>query len=453
MQSPNQNEKKRRIQEEGNSRTITSETNAENTAPNPSLVSPSSKRATNSQGETERGAHLEAPSSKLTQKSEENGSHSFITSSPQPRKKPRGDRPPLQRRASRNLDQEFAATENQLVEESTLSQDSSGDTSSQDSKRSSLTSFFSPNFTFSGHPRNHQDSPPKDIKNKSDEIEEIDDSQDTPKKALFTDLASDEVLSEVSSDVPDKRIEPVYDPYAFDDDETEIEFEEFDPYFFIANLPEQTEEQSNRPPCLPPKEEGASKITLVLDLDETLVHCSTEPIPLAELIFPVVFNTVEYQVYVRKRPYFEEFLKRVSQKFEVVIFTASQEVYACKLLSLVDPENKYVKYKLYRDACVNVEGNYLKDLCILGRDLAKTVIVDNSPQAFGYQLENGIPIESWFDDDNDTELLKLIPFLESLLEVDDVRPIIAQKYKLMDKVKKHLPRVLGIVTGDELEEV
>ena len=90
------------------------------------------------------------------------------------------------------------------------------------------------------------------------------------------------------------------------------------------------------------------------------------------------------------------------------------QVYAERLLAIIDPDGRLIDHKLYRDSCLNVEGNYLKDLNVLGRDLTRAVLVDNSPHAFGYQLDNGIPIESWFDDRTDTELLKLIKFLETI---------------------------------------
>ena len=66
---------------------------------------------------------------------------------------------------------------------------------------------------------------------------------------------------------------------------------------------------------------------------------------------------------------------------------------------------------------------------MLGRDLSKTVLVDNSPHAFGYQVDNGIPIESWFDCPNDRELLKLERFLRTLIPVEDVRPVVREKFQ------------------------
>jgi len=219
-------------------------------------------------------------------------------------------------------------------------------------------------------------------------------------------------------------------------EEGDLDEEEFDPFLFIKHLPPIPQHHLARKKCLLPKSPKAPRISLALDLDETLVHCSVEPLSKAELTFSVNFNGVDYQVYVRTRPHLRTFLKQVSQWFEVIVFTASQKVYADKLLNILDPNNEFIQHRVFRDSCVCINGNYLKDLHILGRDLKTTAIVDNSVQAFGYQINNGIPIESWFDDENDSELLSLLSFLKNLKDVkDDVRPLIKSTFKLEEFVQ------------------
>lgn len=83
--------------------------------------------------------------------------------------------------------------------------------------------------------------------------------------------------------------------------------------------------------------------------------------------------------------------------------------------------------------CLNL-FSFPQDLHILGRDLHTVAIVDNSVQAFGFQLDHGIPIESWFDDENDRELLNLIPFLRQLKDQKDVRPLIRDTFRLSEFV-------------------
>lgn len=214
------------------------------------------------------------------------------------------------------------------------------------------------------------------------------------------------------------------------------EFDDFDPYLFIKDLPDLAVVVPKfRSLLLPKQTRSCPSTTLVLDLDETLVHSTLEPCEDADFAFPVNFNLKEHTIYVRCRPFLSSFLERVATLFETIIFTASQSIYAEQLLNLLDPGRKLFRHRVFRDSCVYVEGNYLKDLSILGRDLAQVIIIDNSPQAFGFQLDNGIPIESWFDDRSDRELLSLLPFLESLVGVDDVRPLIAKRFNLRQKVE------------------
>ena len=208
-----------------------------------------------------------------------------------------------------------------------------------------------------------------------------------------------------------------------------------DMFSLIRRLPSLPTSRQHLPPLLPAVNPNLSKKpTLVLDLDETLVHSSIEPFHGADFVFSVNCNERMFQVYTKKRPFVDKFLSEVAKRFEVVVFTASQEIYASRILDLLDPTGNIISHKLYRESCYLVEGNYLKELSCLGRDLRRTVIVDNSPAAFGYQLDNGIPIESWFDDESDSELLALLPFLDKLSSCEDVCPLLRDKYKLRSQV-------------------
>ena len=181
------------------------------------------------------------------------------------------------------------------------------------------------------------------------------------------------------------------------------------------------------------------KYTLVLDLDETLVHSfvrNEKPKSITQVTningdsmenrydWNIKLNDgyTNFDVFVRKRPFVDEFLKEMSKYFELIIFTASEQSYADKVIDKLDPTKRLISHRLYRDSCIYKFGGYIKDLRVLNRDLNKTIIIDNSLASFVYQISNGIPVRSWYESLNDKELLNIKIILIKLKEYNDIKP-------------------------------
>lgn len=181
-------------------------------------------------------------------------------------------------------------------------------------------------------------------------------------------------------------------------------------------------------PPLSPRSAQQQKKCLVLDLDETLVHSSFKPINDADFIMTIELENVLHRVYVRKRPGVDHFLAVVGELFEVIIFTASLAKYADPLLDILDKTGT-MKGRLFREACVQHYGNYVKDLSHLGRKLQHCIIIDNSPFSYMFQPDHAIPITSWFNDKTDRQLYELIPFLQQMAspECDDICQMLSKK--------------------------
>ena len=124
---------------------------------------------------------------------------------------------------------------------------------------------------------------------------------------------------------------------------------------------------------LPPA--SSSKKTLVLDLDETLVHSVFSQVGEADFTIPVDIGGKVITIFVRVRPGVDRFLSRMAELYELVIYTASLGKYADPLLDRIDPRN-HVTYRLFRESCTISRGSYIKDLSRLGRDLRSVIIID-----------------------------------------------------------------------------
>ncbi|CAB3404919.1 unnamed protein product [Caenorhabditis bovis] len=184
------------------------------------------------------------------------------------------------------------------------------------------------------------------------------------------------------------------------------------------------------------------KKILVLDLDETLIHSHHDGV-LRPMVKPgtppdftirVVIDRHPVKFSVHERPHVNLFLTVVSQWYELVVFTASMEVYGSNVADKLDKGRGILKRRYFRQHCTMDVGGYTKDLSAIHPDLSSICILDNSPGAYRKFPHNAIPIPSWFSDPNDTCLLNLLPFLDALRFTSDVRSILSRNQQVLSEL-------------------
>ena len=185
----------------------------------------------------------------------------------------------------------------------------------------------------------------------------------------------------------------------------------------LLTRPQLINSINNISPFLPPID-SKYKYTLVLDMDETLIH--------------FFFTHINGMFFVR--PFCFDFLNELNDLYEIITFTAGTKEYADMILNQLDINNNIFKYRLYRQHITISELNIFKDLDKIGRDLSKTIIIDNLKDNFKMHPNNGIFIKTWTSDINDIQLRDLKKILKDIVKynVDDVREIIL---KMNDEIR------------------
>ncbi|KAK9061056.1 hypothetical protein SSX86_018236 [Deinandra increscens subsp. villosa] len=200
------------------------------------------------------------------------------------------------------------------------------------------------------------------------------------------------------------------------------------------------------------------KLTVVLDLDETLV-CAYETSSLPDSVRRQATEAgltwfelecvssdkegdgkpkVSY-VTVFERPGLHEFLNQLSKFADLVLFTAGLEGYAKPLVDRIDAESR-ISRRLYRPSTISTEyREHVKDLSFVSKDFGRIVIVDNNPFSFLLQPVNGIPcIPFSAGQPHDDQLLEvLLPLLKQLSEQMDVRPVLYERFRMPEWFQKH----------------
>lgn len=179
---------------------------------------------------------------------------------------------------------------------------------------------------------------------------------------------------------------------------------------------------------------NASKLTLVLDLDHTLIYTLHPKDRLQDVDESLRTHKISTKdtlnpdaIFVIERPGLVTFLQEVRQFCEVMLFTASSRDYALPILRVIDPDQSIFVKKYFREHTSKYR-HYpcVKDLALLDIPLNRVVMVDDEPGAYSIQQHNAILAPKFSGDPHDDFLLALLlPLIRKLAALEDVRDFLA----------------------------
>lgn len=155
---------------------------------------------------------------------------------------------------------------------------------------------------------------------------------------------------------------------------------------------------------------------IMLDLDETLVRAEPHVFGKAynDIISVKVGEDLHQSFGVFIRPYTKEFLEVISRNHRLVVYTASVQDYAEKIVHVLDPNREFIDQILHRQHCTFINGMFVKNLNIApqcGGELENVIIVDNYVHSYALHLDKGIPIKPFYGSKEDKELIDLANML------------------------------------------
>ena len=192
----------------------------------------------------------------------------------------------------------------------------------------------------------------------------------------------------------------------------------------INNIPQYPPTNPDiKPPYINAK--LTKKFSLVLDLDETLISLDRNKV------------NQNNKGILKFRPGLLKFLSKIKKYYEIIVFTSGTKEYADQIIDVIENDEKFFDFRLYREHTLFYNNEFIKDISRIGRPLDKIIIVDNLPQNFRLQKENGIEIKSFFgDDNNDKALVSLGNILKKIANrFNDTRNgILEYKNEIKNKI-------------------